>query len=865
MAAIKLQKFLGIAPRVSAEQLPDGAGQVAHNVKLYSGDLLPYREPTIADSTERTIVVKTLHGLRDSNNDVEWLSWITDVDIVIASDSSDDEQRIYYSGDGAPKVTTYDLATTSGIGTEPYPVANGFYDLGLPLPTVEVVAISSSFTSPTSTHFERDSGNTGTITTSAAHNLRTGNIVSIRDFTGTVPETFNATNVQVTVITSTTFEYYSAGDAVTETSDTNGVVDLSGSTITRDYTYTWFTPWDEESIGAVPSNTLFIKEGQTVNVTAIPTAAPAGNNFIHAVKLYRTLTGPSGSEFYNLSTLWFPQTTTTVSLTSNVATVTMSSHHGFIVGDRFKLRDCTDSVFNITDGIVTVVVSDTAFSYAVTNANIGSKADTTGKLYHDIAELTTDDARYWQDYRETTQRVRSSNVSTLTTSAVHGLSSGNTVTISAMGDATYNATDVQVTVVDTTHFSYPNTGTDESITADTAGVITFTGFTDDFDFLNLVDLLVTDDYDKPNENMIGIILAQNNMVAGFFDNQLCFAEPGKPHAWPIAYRQTIEYNIVGLAAVGGTLIVLTEEYAYRVAGSDPLTLSIARIDTRYPCLSKRSIVNMGYGVVYATHGGLALWSPNTGLTLATKYIYDWDIWNTDIAPATLVGKFYEDKYFGTHSTGSFIFERDEKVGGYFVTVNDKYDAAWLDPLDDAFYYTEGTEGIIYEWDAPEAVLASGEWKSKVFVTKDYINIGAARVIGDYGLNSADGVAITAFNATLPALNLAIWGVAEQLGTLNGPTDYIDGVFTRNNHGEINSTTLNGDNISTYPKSTAGTYSVTFKLYQNKSLIFTTTVASDDIFRCPSGYKSDTFEVEVSGRTRVRSVHIGETPDGLREA
>ena len=865
MAAIKLQMFLGIAPRVSPEQLPDGAGQTAENVKLYSGDLIPYRESAVVDSTERIVEVKTIYGMRDSLDAVEWLSWITDVDIVIASDSSDDEQRIYYTGDGAPKVTTYDLATTSGAGTEPYPVTNGHFDLGLPLPTVELVAISSSFTSPTSTHFERDSGNTGTITTSAAHNLRTGNIVSIRDFTGTVPEPFNATNVQVTVITSTTIEYYSAGDAVTETSDTNGVVDLSGSTITRDYTYTWFTPWDEESIGAVPSNTLFIKEGQTVNVTAIPTAAPAGNNFIHAVKLYRTLTGPSGSEFYNLSTLWFPQTTTTVSLTSNVATVTMSSHHGFIVGDRFKLRDCTDSVFNITDGIVTVVVSDTAFSYAVTNANIGSKADTTGKLYHDIAELTTDDARYWQDYRETTQRVRSSNVSTLTTSAVHGLSSGNAVTISAMGDATYNATDVQVTVVDTTHFSYPNTGTDESITADTAGVITFTGFTDDFDFLNLVDLLVTDDYDKPNENMIGILLAQNNMVAGFFDNQLCFAEPGKPHAWPTAYRRTLEYNIVGLASVGGTLIAMTEEYAYRIAGSDPLTLSIARIDTHYPCLSKRSIVNMGYGVIYATHGGLALWNQNTGLTLATKYIFDWDIWNTTIDPETLIGTFYEDKYFGTHSTGSFIFERDEKVGGYFVTIGETYDAAWVDPTDDVYYYTKDASGDICEWDSTTSVLKAGEWKSKVLVTKDYINIGAARVIADYSENSVDAAALVAFTATLPAINAAQWALAEQLGSLNGPTDYLDGAEKINNKGSINSMALNGDNITSYPKSTTSVYSVTFKLYQNKTLQFTTTLVSDAIFRCPAGYKSDTFEFGVAGRARVRAIHVGETPDGLRNA
>ena len=77
--------------------------------------------------------------------------------------------------------------------------------------------------------------------------------------------------------------------------------------------------------------------------------------------------------------------------------------------------------------------------------------------------------------------------------------------------------------------------------------------------------------------------------------------------------------------------------------------------------------------------------------------------------------------------------------------------------------------------------------------------------------------------------------------------------------------LNGDNITSYPKSTTSVYSVTFKLYQNKTLQFTTTLVNDAIFRCPAGYKSDTFEFGVAGRARVRAIHVGETPDGLRNA
>ena len=57
--------------------------------------------------------------------------------------------------------------------------------------------------------------------------------------------------------------------------------------------------------------------------------------------------------------------------------------------------------------------------------------------------------------------------------------------------------------------------------------------------------------------------------------------------------------------------------------------------------------------------------------------------------------------------------------------------------------------------------------------------------------------------------------------------------------------------------------ITFKLFANKTLQFTTTRGSSDVFRLPQGYKTDTYEVEVSGNVRVRSIHLGETPLSLK--
>ena len=47
MPGIKFQKFLGKAPRIAPELLPDMAAQTATNVKLYSGNLIPYPQPVV--------------------------------------------------------------------------------------------------------------------------------------------------------------------------------------------------------------------------------------------------------------------------------------------------------------------------------------------------------------------------------------------------------------------------------------------------------------------------------------------------------------------------------------------------------------------------------------------------------------------------------------------------------------------------------------------------------------------------------------------------------------------------------------------------------------------------------------------------
>jgi hypothetical protein len=810
MAGVKIINFLGKAPKISPELLPNTAAQIAENCKLYSGDLIPYPQPVVVDNTGRTGVIKTLYALRnpDDANDLKWLSWTTDVDIAVASSNLQDEQRFYYTGDGVPKISNYELATT---GAAPYPVS--YYDLGLPIPpdTQVLTTVAATFTTKTTSTFARDAGSIATLVTSAAHGLRTGNIITVSGFTfrtgtynqpGTTTITvtinnhglangasvtldftsgaaidgtftitnvtlntfdvtagasattsgdvrldirnFNANNVECTVVNPTTFTYFSPGSQVTVSTYTDGKIDLGGLTQARSYVFTWFTPWDEESIASKPSDNLYIKEGVIVTVSNIPTVKPAGDNFVRGVRLYRTLASASATEYFRLGTLWFPTGLASVQRTANVSRVALIFPHNLGVDDRFKISGCTDASFDITGGIVTDVIDDYAFEYAQVAADVANTLVGAGTMFHDVSENPpTTAARYWGD-------------------------GGNF------------------------------------------------DFIDDFDSRTLLDILDSDEYDPPPEELQGLTSMQNNILVGFVGNTLYFSEPGQPSAWPNRYATPVGYEIVAIAALAGSLLVTTKGYPYIVSVTDPAAgISSARIDALYPNLNARSLVTMGYGIVWATNDGLAVYSPSSGAALVTKLLYNNDTWTVDVDPNTVVAEYYGENYFASHSTGSFVFEQDTKVGGFFVDTGPVFTASFYDTQTGRLYYVGGTNGDIFEWDDLSQPALTMQWKSKVIVTKDMVNLGAARVIADYStLTQTWDTDVQLWNAALTN-----WDLADE---------------------------------------------ITFRLWVDKQLIFTTTVNDVDGFRLPTGYRTDTFEVGVEGNVRVRAIHLAETMLGLRE-
>jgi hypothetical protein len=112
MTAVRLDNVNGIAPKLDPRTLPPNMAQAAENCRMFSGGIDPYLQPfAVATPTKADLgTVLSIYPLRDGET-LYWLNWLKEVDVARASIPDDGSQRIYYTGDGEPRVTNFALAT----------------------------------------------------------------------------------------------------------------------------------------------------------------------------------------------------------------------------------------------------------------------------------------------------------------------------------------------------------------------------------------------------------------------------------------------------------------------------------------------------------------------------------------------------------------------------------------------------------------------------------------------------------------------------------------------------------------------------------------------------------------------------------
>lgn len=343
------------------------------------------------------------------------------------------------------------------------------------------------------------------------------------------------------------------------------------------------------------------------------------------------------------------------------------------------------------------------------------------------------------------------------------------------------------------------------------------------------EILPSTDWSPPPSDLQGFVAMPNGMIAGWRNNELWFCEPFRPHAWPAAYTNVVEYPIVGLGVINQTLVVCTAGYPMVATGINPSAISLSKLAAFEPCMSRGSIVSAPEGVYYASPNGLVLVA-NGVAGLVTEGLIHKDEWNRLSAVATLRATRLANAYYayGTARVGfaqpdafqEDMVQQDDFSGSYsgilidptnqrvaFNTLSSEdptanvFNDAWSGEVllirDDVLYRID----IVDETYTRDVVL----WRSKIFQPQDKKNFQALRIY----------------------FEVPVWAP-----------------------------TLNDTRNTSSPQTLAEDQYGLVRVYADGRLVMTRELrTSGELMRLPSGFKADFWQVELEHRVKIFSFQM----------
>ncbi len=615
MAGFKIELFKGTRPRISALKLPEGEGQTAENCNLGSGDAEPFVDKSTDQAVSSGRTTRTIYRYNNGGSPI-WLEWDEDVDVVAAPVKLDTRERLYYTGDsqgaGAPKYT--DVVLTALGDSAPYP--NNWLYMGVPVPTAtpsaavvntlpedvpeddRVTVSGQTFSDELLVDFVNFSTYPGTGTPDDIWRLAAGATGSI------------ALNINI----GSSFRVVSVVNANKVTLESVSEAGVFARTAASDKTNsTFWDPFEDTGSTEAADFTGFI----------VPTGAEV------QIIGHRLLVG-------------------------DVITVTA-------IGTPMTIA--IDNTFDVyeQDWLEPALIEEAGDSfYQLSNARITPSAtsgDTpwtiNGSFFYDVdRNASTSNELEDRQYVYTFVSRAGEEGAPSPTSDVAVAVNGQTVRVTGIElppTIGYDITHIRIYRTNATE-----AGTEFQFVAEiNAGA---NAYNDIVDSADLGEVIRSTTWDPPDTNLRGLTEMPNGMLVGFQrrGKTLYFCEPYFPHAWPADYDQAIGHEIVGIAAFGNALAIMTKAHPYVLTGSHPRNVNIRPIKFNQACVSKRSITTDRDRVYYASPDGIVEISVN-GIRLATDGYMDKKDWET-YSPETMVGAFHEGRYYGFYDFDDSIID-----------------------------------------------------------------------------------------------------------------------------------------------------------------------------------------------------------------
>lgn len=377
--------------------------------------------------------------------------------------------------------------------------------------------------------------------------------------------------------------------------------------------------------------------------------------------------------------------------------------------------------------------------------------------------------------------------------------------------------------------------------------VTTSNFIDSVDVDDFVEEIPSLYYNPPISTLAGLTAMPNGIMAAFSGKDLYFSEPYKPHAWPVNYMLSCDYEIVGLGAFGSSLAVLTKGNPYIVNGSDPSNMVMEKLETNLPCVNARSIQDMGYAIAYASYDGLVMIS-SSGASVVTRSLFNREEWNK-LNPATFSTGQRDSRYFASYSyvdgneglkEGTIIIDTSGEQP-FIIETSIKADAFFYNLMNGALYYSEGVN--IYEWDAVGQPYTMQLWRSKEFILPKPMNFGAVYIDADEQLSISEIAALEA--------------QAQEA------RDYNADIFSGYDYGSINASSINdyiisGDLMIPVPEVS---YDGTLRIYAD-GLLVASVSTFNKMVRLPAGFLARKIEIEYAGTMPIQQIDMARTGSEL---
>lgn len=729
---VSIPYFKGLMPKQSSRLLPTGHAETATNARLKTGDLTAWKQPSAVSTLLPSSTLNSVYKMQSaadiylrSVDDVNWVRGIIPETI-----STGITERVYFtsfrddpsgaSTPAVPKVTNYSKATGgtihSGQTSGNYP--NNWLLLGVPAPTTTPAGASTP-----------DAANTPTV---------------ISDGSSTAPWT-PTTNIA------------SSGGRIqmTDQADTHTITDPGAGTANGD-----IISFDIKIDDALSNFEIRFGVSSAGNGPVI--RLKSGNQFSET-------TPPDPIRYHQQAAKIYVGTATTWTATPSFSSSDNIGTGGFNTtgfGD-FQPTLMEDTVYSCTlttsidatTGQYSVRVQigsiyDNTFNYTPVGTYIGFRTDPvqtsknasfdnvtiTASFLPTDAVITSYVYTWVNEFGEESAPSSASGLVTLSssyTTVVSNISDPSGTQATNYGLTQGNGT----TTFGTKRLYRAATGASGEtaflfVTNIPYGTTTYTDTSSD-DALG--EALETEGWELPPADGHSIITLPNGITVVAAKNQVYPSVQDRPHAYPSDYALVTDFEIVGLAALDTTVIVMTKANPYLVVGSDPSQLSMAKIEIPQGCVSKRSIATIAnFGAVYASPDGLVAINGN-GVQLITKDLFTREQWQA-INPSSIYSVVHDDMYYFWYQVGGVKsgYILDVKtgeltsfdvsiVGGFLNDIT----AAYSDPVTDTLYFIHSTNKLA-TWNSSVTSLQY-TWKSKIYELPYRANMEAAQTRGNtYG-------------------------------------------------------------------------------------------------------------------------------------